>query len=641
MSAGLRAQFLHFGGMGAGTHYPDPFLDVASLAVPTNIRSVLAWCEYIFSMFGTYRTAMERVISYLVTDVEINDASDDESEKWQSFLNDTLDVKGVIQTGLRGRACYGNHFFSVVRPFVRFLVCPKCGYMVTLREAHAQPVFAFRYAGGEPESAFCAVCPACKVGRGYSGPWHVKDEESDDTRRLRVKSWNPHEIEILHDVFTDETAYIWRIPEDYKRQLRASQDGRGNLFALERAPKEVMRAVARNQVYRFHPDAVFHMKEPTLAGIHNRGWGLPRILANFRQIWYVQVLRRYNEAIALDYVVPFRVITPPPPSGRTGGGLPIDPMTLYNGADFRAQVMSMIRRRRRDPAALQVLPFPVNFQMFGADAGRLAPRDLLDQAVETLLNDAGTPVELYRGTLQLQTAPTALRLFESTWHHLVHEVNTFLGWLVRQVARIMSWEVVTCRLKRVTIADNLEKQMMAAQLMMGQQLSGTTVLAELGYNWKKEQRNLVEEARFQNELQNRLQEEMAQAGFAQQLAKGQAAGGDPAAEGGGAAPAQAPPAGGAAPAQGPVTAYLSQMSPNVPQTPQDMLAVADSLAQELLGLPDVIKNSELRRLKQYNQALHGMVRARLEQIRRDTRAAAGNAALAQLQASRMGAAPPA
>lgn len=634
MSLG-RNQFSQFGGMGSGSQYPDPFCDIASLAVPTNMKSALYWCEYIFSMFGTYRMAMERVISYFITDTDILDTSDDESEKWEAFLNDTLDVKTILQNKLRNRECYGNSFCSVVRPFVRFLVCPKCGYLAPLREVHSNKVFDFHYAGGEPEKAFRATCPACKVGSGYSGPWKIKDEDDDNEKKLKVKIWNPHEIEILHDPFTDDTTYLWRIPEDYKKQIRSSQDGRGNLYHLERAPKEVLRTIARNQIYRFDNDAVFHMKEPTLAGIYNRGWGIPRIITNFRQIWYVQVLRRFNEAIALDYVIPFRIITPAPAQGQSGGGMSVDPMSMYNGGDFRAQVNSMIRKRRRDPASMQVLPFPVNFQMFGADANQLAPRELMDQANETLLNDIGTPVELYNGSLQLQTAPVALRLFESTWHHLVHDANSFLDWLVRQVSQIMSWETITCKLKRVTIADNLEKQMMAAQLMMSQQLSAGTVLGDLGYNFKKEQRNIADESRYQSELQTRVQEEMEQSGFAQQIAKGQ--GGDPSQQGGG-DPSQQQGAGGqavgqmqAGGGQGPVTQYLSQMSPNVPQTPQDMMQVADSLATELMGLPDAVKRSELRKLKQYNEAFSAMVQARMDQKRRDTKAQAGNAAVGQQQ----------
>lgn len=612
----LRGQFSQFSGLGSGggEAFPNPFNDVASLAMPTNMRSALYWCEYIFSMFGTYRMAMERVISYFLTDFEILKASDQETEKWTSFLGDVIDAKSVVQNSLRNRECYGNNFASVVVPFKRFLVCPKCGYMAPLSTIAEHKVFEYEFQIPE----FHAKCPTCKVGSGYKGKWIVKNENDDEEKKLKVKLWNPHEIEMLHDPYSEDIAYLWRIPEDYKRLIR-----QGKLYHLERAPMEVIRAVHNNQMYRFNPDSIFHMKEPTLGGIYNRGWGIPRIISNFRQIWYVQVLRRFNEAIALDYVIPFRVITPAPATGKTGssggggGGMPIDPMSMFSGSDFSSGVKRMIRQRRKDPASMQVLPFPVNFQMFGADANQLAPRDLLDQGMETLLNDAGTPVELYNGSLQLQTAPVALRLFESTWHHLVHDANSFLMWLVRQVSQIMSWEAVECKLKRVTIADNLEKQMMAAQLYMSQALSGTTVLGDLGYNWKKEQKQVAEEAQYQSELQTRAQEEMQQAGYAQQIAKGQggqAQGGDPSQ--GGQAQAQGQP-GAMGGGQPPVTAYLASTGPNVPQTPQDMMQVADSLAQELTSgaWPESVKDSELRKLKTYNEGMHAMVKARMQAIR--------------------------
>jgi hypothetical protein len=73
----------------------------------------------------------------------------------------------------------------------------------------------------------------------------------------------------------------------------------------------------------------------------------------------------------------------------------------------------------------------------------------------------------------------------------------------------------------VTIADDMQKMMMAAQLMMSQQLSGTTAYRDLGYNWRQEQKQLADEARFQSELQARTQKEMQQAGTAGPMAKGQ------------------------------------------------------------------------------------------------------------------------
>lgn len=635
-SAQLKSQFSQFSNAGGGEGFPSPFSTVSDLSVPGAMRNALYWAEYIFSVTGTVRMAMERVLSYFLTEIEIRDVADDEKQKWLQFLESTLDLMLFTQNMLRDRTVYGNAFCSVVVPFKRFLACPQCGARYTLKTVFENKVFGFQW--NMPD--FVASCPGCKSGRGYRGKWQVDDQPDDEEKKIKLKRWNPHEIELLHDPLTEDVHYLWRIPEDYKRLVR-----NGNLFHLERVSQQILRAVHRNQTFRFNEDAIHHMREPCLAGILNRGWGIPRIFTNFRQIWYVQVLHRFNEAIALDYVIPFRVITPAPASGKTGSGMAVDPLTMYNGGDFRGQVQQMVRRRRRDPAGLQILPFPVNFQMFGADANQLAPRDLLDQANETLLNDAGTPVELYNGSLQLQTAPVALRLFESTWHHMVHDANAFLAWLVRQVSQIMSWEVVDARLKRVTIADNLEKQMMAAQLMMSQQLSGTTVIRDLGYDWKQEQKQIAEEARYQSELQARTQEEMQQAGFAQQIAKGQqgdpsqgggGGGGGGGAAGGGGDPSQGAGASMGTSMQGPVSQYLASMGPSTPQTPQDMLAVADSIAQELMGLPEAVKDSELRKLKTSNEVLHSLVKARMDQMRQQAKSQGGAQAVGQMQQQAQG-----
>lgn len=607
IAANLRGQFSQFAG--SSDNFPSPWNDVASLAMPTNHRSALAWAEFLFSQMGTYRMAMERVIAYFLTDVEIRNASEDESEKWKKFLTETLGIHALLQTALRDMVAYGNCFCSLVVPIKRFLSCPKCGGSFLLREVVDNSVFNFEWSIPN----FIATCPRCKTGAGYRGPWRVQDRDDDEEKKLRVKRWNPHEMELLHDPYTEDVDYIWRIPEDYKALIH-----RGHLFHLERVSAQVIKAIHLNQVYRFQPGAVFHLKEPTLGGILNRGWGIPRIFFNFRQIYYIQVLHRFNEALALDYVMPFRVLTPQPrPGSSAGGGMTMDPVMMYNMGDFKSQVTAMIRKRRRDPAAMQVLPFPVQYQIFGADAKQLAPRELLDQAYETLLNDSGTPIELYNGSLQLQAAPVALRLFESTWYHLVHGCNALLRWLTQQIGQVLNWEVVDAALKRVTIADNLELQMSKLQLYMSQAMSGTTAFAALGDDWKKEQKALADESKFQATLQARVQEELQDQGIGAQISKGQIPGQAPA----GAAPAGqgqtgAPPdAGMAMPMGAPVTDYIASMGKNTPVTPQDMLAAADSLAQELLGLPSGTRRQQLGALKIHNAVLHGVVTKRLEDIR--------------------------
>jgi hypothetical protein len=315
-------------------------------------------------------------------------------------------------------------------------------------------------------------------------------------------------------------------------------------------------------------------------------------------------------------------------------------LRMTNMGDFRSQVTTMLSKRRRDPASWHTLPFPIKYQALGGDASELAPHELLEQGYDIMLNSAGTPTDLYRGTLQLQSAPVSLRLFEATHHSLVHDNNRFLAWVVNQVGQLLSLPKVKAVMQRVTHADDFNKQMAALQMFMGQQLSGQSALRGLGYDWKGEQRQIAEEASYQQQLQAELQEENEQSAFGEQIAKGQggpgmpagpmppgAAGGDPTAGGG-----QIDPMTGQ-PISAPVTDYLS--GPSTPTTPMDLLSQAEALANELLGLPETQRRSELNMLKQKHEVLHSLVTAKLKEIRQQAQSAGGSMLLGQTGAQPM------
>jgi hypothetical protein len=599
---------------------------MASTAMPETNQSALKWCEYLFQAQGTLRMAYERIFAYFLTDVEIGalTASDplgeDEKDKWENFLRDDFSYLSAVHQLNRDKGCYGNGFATITNTFRRFLKCPHCPNLFTLKEVFGRPNFKFKWYNFE----FTAKCPTCK----YSGAFRVKDEPDKSPEKLKIKRWSPHEIHLLHCPLTDDVHYLWQIPDDYKNQVK-----QGRLFHLERVSEPILKAIKNNQAFRFAPNAMYHMKEPTLAGVRNRGWGISRLITNFRQAWYVQVLHRFNEAIALDYVIPFRLITPAARSGAGNAKLG-DPLLSGNMSNFNGQVRQMLAKRRRDPASWNTLGFPVEYQALGGDARSLAPHELLDQGQTTLLDSIGVPVDLYKGNLQMQTAPVAMRQFEATFYHMVQDNNQFLRWAVERVSEILSWEAIDARHKRVTHADDMQRSMAILQLMMGQVISMTSGLKAMGIDYKDEQRLISEEARFQQEQQADVQEEMEQTAYGEQIAAGQPSGGgapgqpmDPAAAGG------APPGGGQVdPATGqPIAAPVTDMiqSANVPTTPEDMMAQAESLAQQLLGLPEGQKDSELHALKDKNEVLHALVLAKIREIRQGAASQGGQQLMQQ------------
>ena len=608
--------------------FPDPFCDIASLSMPESIQTALRWCEYIVNANGPYRQAIDRVVSYFITDVEIKDIGEkttgrEEKEKFRVFLEETLSIKNVLHTVALDYLTYGNSFTSIIVPFRRYLMCPHCGLEMPFDKVHNSTQCAFSWQNFE----FHATCPNCK----FVGAWKHIDRRSGDTGTISVKRWSPHEMDLIWDPYTEDCTYVWKIPEDYRNLIKA-----GHLHHLERANWEVIQAIKDNKNLMFDKGVIYHLKEDALSGMRNRGWGISRVLANFRQAWYVQILHRYNEAVALDYVIPFRVITPAP---RGGDGQSSDPVHTINLSSFTARVQAMLRARRTDPARWNILPFPVNYQALGGDATQLAPRELMDQGLETLLKCIGMPVELFNGTLSFQAAPAALRLFEANWSHLPHNLNRFLNELVANVTRVMSWEPVGAKLVRVTHADDLNRQMAKLQLMQGQQISKTTGLKSVGLDYEEETKRMLEEERIYAEEQGRMQEEMAQAQQMQDMSQpaemmmgagdaGASATGMPQG-GGGAQPTAAPAMPGQAPS--PVDQFLMQRqnSPSVPRTPEDLQSQAQMIANQLLAMPESLKDSELIKLKRADATMHALVTSIIDDIRQQARSQGGAMLMAQ------------
>jgi hypothetical protein len=266
--------------------------------------------------------------------------------------------------------------------------------------------------------------------------------------------------------------------------------------------------------------------------------------------------------------------------------------------------------------------------------------------MDTLLNSIGVPVQMYSGDLSMQTAPAALRLFEANWSHLVHHLNRFLNRLCEKISQVMSWEPVTARLQRVTYADDLNRQMAKMQLMMGGQISRTTGLAMVGLDFSEEERRKLEEERISAEAAADMQEEMEQAAQMDEMAMPQdpmAQGGapmmDPAAMGqmpmmqgmpgampGGGVPA--PPAGGGGGQQpgpmgmppGPMGAAQSfgaQMGTQPTDTPETLQQKAQTIAQQVMTMPESQKDSYLINLKKSDLTLHALVDSILEDMQRD------------------------
>jgi hypothetical protein len=586
---------------GYANGFPDPFCDYTSVTMPRSWDDALRWCQFIYLRMPDYQEAIRRIVSFFITDITIEGrVSDKEKQEYKDFLHDKMGIMATLSALATDFMVYGTSVSSVVFPFRRFLCCPTpgCGFDAPFTEV-SDPANRqrFNYEWKAPE--FWVTCPHCK----RRGAWLRSDRKGTSNDTINVTRWPPLELELSHCLITGRVGHIWKPPGYYQSHIR-----RGDGFQLATAPWKVVQAVMNNEYVQFHSDYVYHMAEPTVCGVPMRGWGFPRTLTHLPQVWYVQLLRRTNEAIGLDYVVPCRIITPAP----NKGGTMADQSPIF-GADmgnFTSRVMGMWAEHQRNPTGVHSLPFPIDFKVAGGEASQMVSEKLLDQGLDHLLNAVGLPQEMYRGTLTMQTVMPSMRMFMSNHAYLVYALNKFLAWVVKKISAEYSWDEVKVVLARPTHVDDLNQQLARAQLMAQGLVSQQAGLEPLGLDPKEEIDRKLEEQMYTAERTHEVEEEMAAIGIGDELAQGA-----PPPEG------QAPQ-GGAAPAgqegvpmvQDPVEAIMAMLPQGDDEsvTPAEMDQIATSIAQMLDTLPEHLKDSALRQIKQQNEAIHALVQSKRE-----------------------------
>lgn len=635
------------GFLGAGTTFRTarPFFRQAFLDMPRSIYAALRAAQFIYNSMGLYRSAMERVLSYFLTDIELKgEITDDQRKEYMEFLHGKLRIMPVLFEVGNNYLCYGNAFVSV-QPMIRnYVVCPRCAENGERTELALDKVLdeKERYNVKLQFPEISLVCPVCE----YSGTWHslkrpfTQRRTSDEDIIVRI--WNPLDIDIIHDPYTGRNRYVWRIPQYYSRWLK---EGVPHILAY--APWSIIEAVATTERLLFEDDKILHLREPSLAGVREGGWGYPRSLINFSEIWQLQLLLKYNEALTTDYLMPMRVISPAPQGRADPNAIGGDILANIDGQVFQSTVRKMIQRHRMDPASWEVSPWPLQYQILGGEAKALVPHELLQTTLDMLFTSVGVPVELYKGSISHQAMPMAIRMFESVWTHLVHHLNTALDWIVQRVQVLRNWEPVKAKLTRPFYSDDVRRQAMIMNLAAAQEISRTTAFQSLGLDFREEANRLLEEQKYLAETQLKFQKDLEEMQLSTLMATGQmppimqqiqamheAAQGIAPGQGGG-APAGGGPAGqpvpGAAAAPGGAAAQpgsgggmlaaaapvLSTMAAQAgtSTSPQDMIAQAQQLAQQLLAMPASMRQSNLIQLKRTNPILHALVSQAIEDIR--------------------------
>ena len=549
---------------GAGK-YPNPWCDIASEYIPRDMNTILEWCEFLMLSTPPFKTVSQRVVRYFLTELVLEGASDDERDKYEDFLSNQLHFMQQLAEIGDDYLCYGNSFVSIYFPFDRFLICTDChtNYHISTVD----------YKFHRKTGTFTAPCTKCGT---TNTEMKREDRRSVDTARVRMVRWSPKDMRLRVHPISKKIEYFMRLDPVFVAKVLEGEN-----FYLNETPWAIVDACLKSDknrkeyLFKFKEDSIYHMRCSTLAGLPVKGWGIPPMLPNFKLAFYVQLLRRYDEAIALDYIMPFRILFP---KNNSAQGDALNQMAM---SSFIGHMKHMVDAKRKNITDIQIAPFEVGYQMLGGEAKTLAPKDNIALAMDELLNASGYPAELYKGTLNINAAPVALRLFEKQWNSMLDGFNDLISWSLSRLGRHFMWNDIKGSLRSVTLADDIERKALSLQAAAGQDISKSTAYRPLGIDYMEEQKRVTEE----QEAIQKLQQEAMERAQAQQQGGGAQGGG----QGG-------PSAAGA--------------------TPGDVAEQAKALAQQLLTqTPETMRRGELIKIKHSNPTLHALVLQNMDEMR--------------------------
>jgi len=514
-------------------------------------------------------------------------------DSWKSILERSLNLKSKLLNISYNTLVYGNCFVSVYSPITRILVCNTCGERVSIKHAKNLKVFMSKPRSIENEEfydedgkkkssdvtnklksgrkkktvvAFSCYCETCHGIRVHS----AKDYHSKSKDSINIVVWNPHDIEIASNTISGEEEFYYKVPQDLKTSIKNNDK-----LILATTPIPMIEAALSNNYFKFDNGTIYHSKREVVSGI-STSWGMPALTAAIPAFLTLMILRKANEKIASDYMVPLRTIFPAQQSG---------PQDMYNyigGTDFVHKINTMLNKWKLDPSAVQVTPFPVGVETILGDGKMLSLNQEIDQLESNIANALGIPIEFIKGGLSYTAQGSSLRLLENQLARLTSNLEDVIEFIVQKVARIMDKEPIRVGMIPFKIVDDLAEKSAIVQLAMSgpDKISAGTLFELFNLDAINERRRLENEQKEQIKQQLELQDYQQEvASSIEERAKSAAQ-------------------------------MANNSFSNINQ--QALMQEAEMYVEQLLQMDEGTRRSQLDEMAKTNYILYGVVKALLE-----------------------------
>ena len=474
-----------------GMIYPSPFFDIAQTYMPPTVKELFKWCSYYFYTHPIINPVVYKMAEYPITELIYHERTspDDKSQEqkqepeevikdsYKAVLEDTLDIKSfLINCGL-DYFTYGNTFVSLGFPFIRYLKCMSCYNRFDIKGLS-------RKSWSYKAFKFMMECPQCKA----RGAATVHDDHMVRNRKeLHLIRWDPEDINIHYNKLNGRARYTYTIPENLAKSIRM-----GKQDDVIDTPMRFLKAVQNSEDLEFEKKNFFHLKRCTLAD-KDQGWGKPLILPAMRDAFYLQILRKANEAIAFQYIVPLTVLFPQPHGN-------VDPYKHMNLGKWRDRVEQEIAQWRDDQNYIPIMPIPIGNQQIFGNAKALMVTPEIRALSEQMVTGMGVPTEFIFGGLSYSGSSVSLRIVENHLLRYRESMIRLVRFIIERVRIYCKYKPIEVEFQKFKMADDIQQQQLLASFIQSQQVSLDTGLEHLDIPFKDEKPKLRSELGFMNEL---------------------------------------------------------------------------------------------------------------------------------------------
>lgn len=474
------------GGAMNAISYPHPWFDVATTYMPSSIQSLFRQLREFFLLNGFLNTVVTKLAQYPLTDLLFDDDNPAYAKRWSSFFRDTLRFRNFqLEVGL-DYFVYGNALITHRYPLVKWLRCKSCR-RETLATAH-RDMWVFR--GFE----FVLCCPYCKE----EGPSEVRDAFQRIPEKVQLLRLDPELVQIRYNHLTKERTYYMALHGQLKSDIMM-----GRKDVVESCPQVYLEACKRNEMVVIPSDEVFHIARPTVSGF-DPGWGCPILLPVLKEAFQLQVMRKSQETVLLEHLVPFRAIFPQPGSSTSDPYATV-PLPLWKDA-----MSKEIARWRWDPAYIPILPLPIGQQSLGGDGKALMIQPEMQALIDAIIVSLGVPREFIFGGASWSGSNVSLRTVENMFLDYLEMQLDLVRFVQRKVSPLLSWPISNPKFKPFRMADDIQRKQWLTGLAQQDVISQTALLEEADFDATTEARRRMDELDAQMAALEKKQVAMAE-----------------------------------------------------------------------------------------------------------------------------------